>query len=121
MFNDNVLIVLLRRSKTGQEGQGRKVGIPALPHSDSCPVRAARAWLDASGISSHPGFSSMPGGKDAGRFAGHSLRAGFCDSRREWRSIHPRHNEADRPQVAGYRHALYPQSVPLSGLTLPGQ
>ncbi len=81
MFNDDVLIVLLRRSKTGQEGQGRKVGIPALPHSDSCPVRAARAWLDASGISSHPGFSSMPGGKDAGRFAGHSLRAGFCDSR----------------------------------------
>jgi site-specific recombinase XerD len=103
-FTDDGLVVMLRRSKTDQEGQGRKVGVPSLPHSDACPVRAVRAWLDASGITAGPLFRSvavggrlqanrlsdnavaevvkrrLPAGKDVGKFAGHSLRAGFVTS-----------------------------------------
>ena len=75
-----------------------------LPASDACPVRALRAWLEASGITSGAVFRpvavgsrliperlsdravalvvkrSLPVGKDSGRFAGHSLRAGFVTS-----------------------------------------
>ncbi len=103
-FTDEGIVVHLRRSKTDQEGQGRKIGIPQLPHSDACPVRALRAWLDAAGIDSGPLFRpvavggriqadrlsdravalvvkrSLPAGREAGRFAGHSLRAGFVTS-----------------------------------------
>jgi site-specific recombinase XerD len=103
-FTDEGVVVHLRRSKTDQEGQGRKIGIPQLPHSDACPVRALRAWLDATGIDNGPLFRpvavggrvqadrlsdravalvvkrSLPAGREAGRFAGHSLRAGFVTS-----------------------------------------
>jgi site-specific recombinase XerD len=98
------LTVLLRRSKTDQEGQGRKIGIPSLPASDACPVRAVRAWQEAAGITTGPLFRSvacggrlqtkrlsnnavaeivkhrLPAGRDAAKFAGHSLRAGFVTS-----------------------------------------
>jgi integrase len=103
-FGENGLVVLLRRSKTDQEAQGRKIGIPALPTSDACPVRAVRAWLEASGITAGPLFRPvavggrlqtkrlssngvaevvkhrLPAGRDTAKFAGHSLRAGFVTS-----------------------------------------
>jgi len=44
-FTGDGLIVLLRRSKTDQEGQGREVGIPFGSTPATCPVRALRAWL----------------------------------------------------------------------------
>jgi integrase len=103
------LVVRLRRSKTDQEGQGREVGIPALDVSGLCPVRALRAWLDASTITSGALFRTFglrrgdapqeltPNRIDArdvarilqravaragvpGDFAAHSLRAGFITS-----------------------------------------
>ena len=37
-------------SKTDQEGEGRKVGLPFGAHPETCPVRALRAWLTAAGI-----------------------------------------------------------------------
>ena len=40
--------ITLRRSKTDQEGEGRKVGLPYGSRLETCPVRALRAWLDAS-------------------------------------------------------------------------
>jgi len=40
--------VTLRRSKTDQEGLGRRVAIPR--GEIACPVAAMRAWLDAAGI-----------------------------------------------------------------------
>ena len=41
-------LVTIRRSKTDQEGLGRKVGIP---HGEiACPVAALKAWLEAAGI-----------------------------------------------------------------------
>ncbi len=41
------LEVYLRRSKTDQEGVGRKVGIPYGSVPETCPIRALKAWLDA--------------------------------------------------------------------------
>jgi len=51
-FASDGLVVTLRRSKTDQEGEGRKVGIPYGSNPDTCPVRALRSWLDAAGIES---------------------------------------------------------------------
>lgn len=96
------VVVTLRRSKTDQEGAGRRVGIPRLTTSETCPVVALQAWLSASGISTGPLFRGidpagalasewlndrsialivkrhLPAGVNAGDFAGHSLRAGFA-------------------------------------------
>jgi len=44
-FNENGLVVHLRRSKTDPEGQGRKVGIPYGSTPATCPVRAFEAWV----------------------------------------------------------------------------
>jgi len=97
------LILTLRRSKTDQEGEGRKVGIPFGQHAETCPVRAVDAWLAASGIAEGAIFRPVnrwgrlsparlsdravalvvkeyaaAAGRDATTFAGHSLRAGFA-------------------------------------------
>ncbi len=99
------LVVTLRRSKTDQEGAGRKVGIPYGAYVESCPVRAYRAWREASGIVGGPLFRSVdwrgtlsPGplsdkgvarivkrrakaaGLDPTKYSGHSLRAGLATS-----------------------------------------
>jgi integrase len=42
------LLVTIRRSKTDQEGLGRKVAIPR--GEIACPVAGLRAWLEAAGI-----------------------------------------------------------------------
>jgi len=39
------LTVVLRRSKTDQEGAGRKIGVPFGSNPRTCPVRAVKAWL----------------------------------------------------------------------------
>jgi integrase len=99
------LELLIRRSKTDQEGQGRTVFIPLAKSEERCPVTALRAWLEASGIANGPLFrpidrhDNLSGlkpltpqavalivkaavrgarGVDAANcVAGHSLRAGF--------------------------------------------
>jgi len=45
------LRLIVRRSKTDQEGKGRIVGIP-FGVSDLCPVAALRTWLEVAGIKS---------------------------------------------------------------------
>lgn len=96
------LEITLRRSKTDQEGQGRKVGVPFGSSPASCPVRALRAWVEAAGIASGPVFRSVDrhghlgetlspaavalvvkrsasaAGLEASTVAGHSLRAGLA-------------------------------------------
>jgi integrase len=49
------VIITLRRSKTDQDGVGRKVGIP-LGRSKWCPVAALDGWLTAAGIEDGPVF-----------------------------------------------------------------
>ena len=98
------LVVIVRRSKTDQEGEGRKVAVPYTGNPDTCPVRAVLAWLEASGLEDGPLFHSIArngtmggrlsdkavvlvvkrrakaAGLDPARYAGHSLRAGFATS-----------------------------------------
>lgn len=40
------LVVTLRRSKTDQDGDGRRIAIPHGRHDETCPVRAVSAWLE---------------------------------------------------------------------------
>ena len=100
--DDAGLRLVLRKSKTDQEAEGAIRGLPYGSHPATCPVRAWRRWLAASGIESGPAFRSVDRhgrlgtkrlsdravadvvkrralavGLD-GAFAGHSLRGGFA-------------------------------------------
>src|SRR5579872_784178 len=104
-FNRDGLTITLRRSKTDQEGQGRRVGIPYGSNPETCPVRVLQSWLEHAAITEGPVFRSLtrhgrvqtdrlsPGdvarvvkklanraGLDPARYAGHSLRAGHATS-----------------------------------------
>ena len=100
--DDYGLVLVLRRSKTDQEGETKTLGLPYGSNTATCPVRAWRAWRAAAGIDSGPAFRgitrhgristtrlsdravadmvrrrALGAGLD-GRFAGHSLRSGFA-------------------------------------------
>jgi site-specific recombinase XerC len=51
-FGKDGLTVTLRRSKTDQDGVGRKIGIPYGSNPDTCPVRSVQAWMEMAGINS---------------------------------------------------------------------
>jgi integrase len=99
------LILHIRRSKTDQEGEGRKVGIPEGADQATCPVWAVEQWLQAAKIESGAVFRVMNRhgqvlpkrlsgegvaiivkraveklGYDPMLFSGHSLRAGLATS-----------------------------------------
>ena len=99
------LIVTIRRSKTDQEGEGAKLGLPYGRNPETCPVRRLRAWLDRAGIVEGPIFRTVDrhgrvlarrltdravalvvkraadlAGLESARYAGHSLRAGLATS-----------------------------------------
>ncbi len=104
-FNRDGLTVRLRRSKTDQEGQGRKIGLPYGANPETCPVRVVQAWLELAGVTTGPMFRSINrhgqvqtvglasidvarvvkklaerAGLDPSKYAGHSLRAGHATS-----------------------------------------
>jgi len=104
-FSRDGLVVTLRRSKTDQDGAGRKVGIPYGANPETCPVRTVQLWLEQSGIADGPLFRSITrygqvqpnplssidvarvvkklaqrADLDPARYAGHSLRAGHATS-----------------------------------------
>jgi site-specific recombinase XerD len=104
-FSRAGLVVLLRRSKTDQEGQGRKIGVPRGQRAETCPLVALQTYLKVASIESGPLFRGVnrhsqlqPSrlsdravalvvkrrveaiGLDPERFAGHSLRAGLATS-----------------------------------------
>jgi site-specific recombinase XerD len=104
-FSKDGLTITLRRSKTDQEGVGRKIGIPYGSNPETCPVRVMQAWLEQSGISAGPVLvvisrhgnlkqRRLSGGDvarivkklaertglDAAKYSGHSLRAGHATS-----------------------------------------
>ena len=99
------LVVTIARSKTDGEGEGTTLGIPYTGDPESCPVRALLAWLETAAITEGPIFRGVNRhgrlapkrlsdaavaqivqkhagslGLEAGRFGGHSLRAGFATS-----------------------------------------
>jgi len=98
------LVLHLRRSKTDQTGQGRKLGIP-LGRTRHCPVAALTAWLDtlnqldgkilrpvdrhgnlrgdtlrADAVSTILRNRLTTAGIDPVGYSGHSLRAGLATS-----------------------------------------
>lgn len=97
------LRVVIRRSKTDQEGRGRTIGIPYGSHPSTCPVRVLRQWLEVSEITCGPLLRSIDAadrlgdtamsdravarcvqraaghvGLDPAKVGGHSLRSGFA-------------------------------------------
>ena len=72
--------VMIRRSKTDQEGRGHEIGIPYGQHSETCPVIALKAYLKAAGLESGPLF--RPANKKGELREGHRREDGFW---REWR------------------------------------
>jgi integrase len=104
-FGEQGVTLLLRRSKTDQEGQGQKIAIPFGHQDETCPVKALEAWIQKGNVlegalfravdrHGNIGASRMDGksvarivkrailrmGKDPAQFAGHSLRAGLATS-----------------------------------------
>src|SRR6201996_7317896 len=53
------LIVTIRKSKTDQEGQGRRVGIPPGADEARCPLHALKVWIAEGGIDSGALFRVM--------------------------------------------------------------
>jgi site-specific recombinase XerD len=99
------LVVTVRRSKTDQEGVGRKIGVPYGSNLATCPVRAWRSWGEKAGIAEGPLFRGIDrhgniaesrlgdrgvalivkhraeaAGIDPNTVSGHSLRAGLATS-----------------------------------------
>jgi len=100
-FEPEGIIITIRKSKRDQEGRGRQVPVPFGKHGSTCPVRAIRCWMQASGIRSGPLFvrldpaghgerinpktvaavvkrTAARAGLDPTFFGGHSLRRGFA-------------------------------------------
>lgn len=98
------VLVTLRRSKTDQEGHGRKVAIP-YGRGHVCPVRSLQEWLAVAGLEAGPLFRPIDKGGHiaasrltdqsvalvikrragavglcAADLSGHSLRAGLATS-----------------------------------------
>jgi site-specific recombinase XerD len=103
-FQREGVVITLRKSKTDQEGQGRRIGLP-LGSGKTCPVRALENWIEAAAITSGPLFRPVnrhgqvgarrltdrvvalvvkrwaaSAGLDPALYAGHSLRAGLATS-----------------------------------------
>ena len=98
------VVVTIRRSKTDQEGTGRRIGIP-YGRTKFCPVVALDRWMATAGIEGGPIFRRVDrhgriatqamspeavclvvrarataAGFDPVGYSGHSLRAGFATS-----------------------------------------
>jgi site-specific recombinase XerC len=86
------MLVKLRRSKTDQEGFGRRVAIPR--GEIACPVAALRAWLDAAGITEGAIFRRIFN-KRAQRVTDRAPGAPECRSDREARCHPPRLRPVD--------------------------
>jgi integrase len=103
-FTNDGLELLIKKSKTDQEGAGALVGVPFGSDRATCPVRSLRAWLDDALIGEGAIFRSvtrhgrlgarlsdravarivqrtaLAAGLDPALYAGHSLRAGLATS-----------------------------------------
>ena len=73
-FVSEGIIVHQRRSKTDQEGAGRKIAVPN-GRTSACPVKALRQWLEQAHIEAGAVFRSISKGQviAAGRLTGPSV------------------------------------------------
>jgi integrase len=102
-YEDDGLVITIRRSKTDQRGESREVGVP-FGSKGSCPVRALRRWLDLARIVDGAVFRGVDRsgrvlarlagqgvaravkravgrlGEDPSEYGAHSLRAGLLTS-----------------------------------------
>lgn len=101
-FTRDGLTIMLKHSKTDQEGQGYKKGIPYGSNPETCPVRSLQDWLSRSKITEGAIFRSVnksgkvgnkglcdntvavivkklvkAAGLDEKKYSGHSLRSGL--------------------------------------------
>lgn len=100
VFRRDGMILTIRRSKGDQEGRGQLVGVRYGQRERTCPVRALKRWLEASGLTEGPLFRAILRGRprdhrlsdkavwrlvkgaataagiDAAAFGAHSLRIG---------------------------------------------
>ena len=74
------VILAIRRSKTDQEGMGRKIGIP-FGRTIHCPVRTLEIWLSAARIEDGPVFRSVDrhGRVSTSRLSGEAVSLILCD------------------------------------------
>ena len=130
-FTGEGAILTLRRSKTDPLARGRRITLPRLSRTQSCPVRAIRAWLEASGIEEGAVFRPVDRHGNAGAsrlsveavsivvkqrvaaigfdpalYSGHSLRAGYVTTEAqaggaEWR-IRRQTGHASNAMLARY-------------------
>jgi integrase len=107
-FVEEGIVVLIKKSKTDQEGAGREVAIPTGSSRSTDPVAALQAYLEASEIESGPLYRSIDRhgnlsikpltghsvglivkrsaelvGMDGDLFSGHSLRSGLVTAAAE--------------------------------------
>jgi integrase len=70
------LELLLPRSKTDQEAEGVRIGIPRGKNDETCPVRALRAWLQMAGVERGPVFRAVTrqGTLRSGALSGEAVR-----------------------------------------------
>ena len=80
-FGKDGLTVTLRRSKTDQDGVGRKIGIPYGSNPETCPVRTVQAWIAEAGADAGPLFRSI--NRHGQVRAGPVVRYRRCASRQE--------------------------------------
>jgi hypothetical protein len=118
------VILTIRRSKTDQDGTGRKVGIP-LGRTIHCPVRALEVWLTAAQIEGGPIFRpvdraglgrstlwrrrildpSRSGGPD--RVFGPQPTRRLCDECDAGRGLDTQDQAADRSRLRCHAFALH--------------
>ena len=125
------IILTIRRSKTDQEGVGRKIGIP-FGRNIHCPVRALEAWIAAAHIEDGPVFRPIDrhgrvsigrlsgeavslivqerlaaAGFDPTGYSGHSLR-GLRDERDSGGGLDIQDQAANRARFGRHAFALRP-------------
>jgi len=131
-FGKDGLTVTLRRSKTDQAGESRKIGVPYGSNPETCPVRVVQSWLEASGLAEGPVFLAIDrhgklrpgrlctrrcceGRKEAGPSGG-ARSCRLCRSKPASWPRHERgycwrfwaqHHESDRAQVGADGTAVY--------------
>lgn len=55
-FTSEGVVLFIKKSKTDQQGKGRKIGIPLGDHDETCPVKAVTRWIEAAKIGTGPLF-----------------------------------------------------------------